>query len=91
MLAKLKTFALVGIDAVAVEVEVDAAAGLPPNGLESLNIRSEAGGRPREVRAKIHSSKLKAGVAGRERMPGNREERVQRWSESVAKDCRFLV
>src|SRR5207247_10593853 len=29
MLAKLKTFALVGIDAVAVEVEVDATAGLP--------------------------------------------------------------
>src|SRR5438309_11164766 len=29
MLAKLSTFALVGIDAVPVEVEVDAAAGLP--------------------------------------------------------------
>jgi magnesium chelatase family protein len=29
MLAKLKTYALVGIDAVTVEVEVDAAAGLP--------------------------------------------------------------
>jgi len=29
MLAKLNTFALVGIDAVAVEVEVDAAPGLP--------------------------------------------------------------
>ena len=29
MLAKLNTFALLGIDAVAVEVEVDAAPGLP--------------------------------------------------------------
>jgi len=29
MLAKLKTYALVGIDAITVEVEVDAAAGLP--------------------------------------------------------------
>jgi hypothetical protein len=29
MLAKLNTFALVGIDALPVEVEVDAASGLP--------------------------------------------------------------
>jgi hypothetical protein len=29
MLAKLNTFALVGIDAVAVEAEVDVSAGLP--------------------------------------------------------------
>jgi magnesium chelatase family protein len=36
MLAKLKTFALVGIDAVAVEVEVDAAAGLPKTVLVGL-------------------------------------------------------
>src|SRR5262245_9951253 len=36
MLAKLKTFALVGIDAVPVEVEVDAAAGLPKTVLVGL-------------------------------------------------------
>src|ERR687896_2367644 len=36
MLAKLKTFALVGIDAVPVEVEVDASAGLPKTVLVGL-------------------------------------------------------
>jgi magnesium chelatase family protein len=36
MLAKLKTYALVGIDAVTVEVEVDAAAGLPKTVLVGL-------------------------------------------------------
>src|SRR5437868_10173004 len=36
MLAKLSTFALVGIDAVPVEVEVDAAAGLPKTVLVGL-------------------------------------------------------
>jgi magnesium chelatase family protein len=36
MLAKLKTFALVGIDAVPVEVEVDTAAGLPKTVLVGL-------------------------------------------------------
>src|SRR5271163_2782967 len=36
MLAKLNTFALVGIDAVPVEVEVDAAAGLPKTLLVGL-------------------------------------------------------
>jgi magnesium chelatase family protein len=36
MLAKLNTFALVGIDAVPVEVEVDAAAGLPKTVLVGL-------------------------------------------------------
>jgi magnesium chelatase family protein len=36
MLAKLKTFALVGIDAVPVEVEVDVAAGLPKTVLVGL-------------------------------------------------------
>src|SRR5438128_8592015 len=42
MLAKLNTFALVGIDAVPVEVEVDAAAGLPKTilvGLPELAVR----------------------------------------------------
>src|SRR5581483_11619343 len=42
MLAKLKTFALVGIDAVPVEVEVDASAGLPKTvlvGLPELAVR----------------------------------------------------
>src|SRR5438270_5016009 len=42
MLAKLRTFALVGIDAVPVEVEVDAAAGLPKTilvGLPELTVR----------------------------------------------------
>src|SRR5919199_4628924 len=42
MLAKLKTFALVGIDAVPVEIEVDAAAGLPKTvlvGLPELAVR----------------------------------------------------
>src|SRR5438270_4801546 len=42
MLAKLRTFALVGIDAVPVEVEVDAAAGLPKTilvGLPELAVR----------------------------------------------------
>src|SRR5271170_6638803 len=36
MLTKLNTFALVGIDAAAVEVEVDAAAGLPKTVLVGL-------------------------------------------------------
>jgi magnesium chelatase family protein len=36
MLAKLKTFALVGIDAVPVEVEVDVSAGLPKTVLVGL-------------------------------------------------------
>ena len=36
MLAKLNTFALVGIDAVPVEVEVDASAGLPKTVLVGL-------------------------------------------------------
>src|SRR5215469_16510194 len=36
MLAKLKTFALVGIDALPVEVEVDASAGLPKTILVGL-------------------------------------------------------
>jgi magnesium chelatase family protein len=36
MLAKLNTFALVGIDAVLVEAEVDAAAGLPKTVLVGL-------------------------------------------------------
>ena len=36
MLAKLKTFALVGIDAVPVDVEVDVAAGLPKTILVGL-------------------------------------------------------
>ena len=36
MLAKIRSFALVGIDAVAVEVEVDAAAGLPKTVLVGL-------------------------------------------------------
>src|SRR5947207_4034025 len=36
MLAKLRTYALVGIDAVPVEVEVDAAAGLPKTILVGL-------------------------------------------------------
>ena len=36
MLAKLKTFALVGIDAIPVEVEVDVAAGLPKTILVGL-------------------------------------------------------
>ena len=36
MLAKLNTFALVGIDAVPVEVEVDVAAGLPKTVLVGL-------------------------------------------------------
>jgi magnesium chelatase family protein len=42
MLAKLSAFALVGIDAVPVEVEVDAAAGLPKTvlvGLPELAVR----------------------------------------------------
>ena len=42
MLAKLKTFALVGIDAVPVEVEVDASAGLPKTilvGLPEMAVR----------------------------------------------------
>src|SRR5919205_40841 len=42
MLAKLNTFALVGIDAVPVEVEVDASAGLPKTvlvGLPELAVR----------------------------------------------------
>src|SRR5262245_21388681 len=42
MLAKLKSFALIGIDAVPVEVEVDAAAGLPKTilvGLPELAVR----------------------------------------------------
>src|SRR5204863_5499066 len=42
MLAKLNTFALVGIDAVPVEVEVDAAPGLPKTvlvGLPELSVR----------------------------------------------------
>src|SRR5712692_7796225 len=42
MLAKLKTFALQGIDALPVEVEVDAAAGLPKTvlvGLPELAVR----------------------------------------------------
>src|SRR6266478_8297128 len=42
MLAKLKTFALQGIDAVPVEVEVDASAGLPKTvlvGLPELAVR----------------------------------------------------
>jgi len=42
MLAKLNAFALVGIDAVQVEVEVDAAAGLPKTvlvGLPELAVR----------------------------------------------------
>jgi magnesium chelatase family protein len=36
MLAKLNTFALVGIDAVPVEAEVDASAGLPKTVLVGL-------------------------------------------------------
>ena len=36
MLAKLKTFALVGIDAIPVDVEVDVAAGLPKTILVGL-------------------------------------------------------
>jgi magnesium chelatase family protein len=36
MLAKLNTFALVGIDAAPVEVEVDASTGLPKTVLVSL-------------------------------------------------------
>src|SRR5438067_13099665 len=42
MLAKLNTFALVGIDAVPVEVEVDASAGLPKMvlvGLPEMSVR----------------------------------------------------
>ena len=42
MLAKLRTFALAGIDAVPVEVEVDAAAGMPKTvlvGLPELAVR----------------------------------------------------
>src|SRR5262249_28864624 len=42
MLAKLNTFALVGIEAVPVEVEVDASAGLPKTvlvGLPELRVR----------------------------------------------------
>src|SRR5258705_5000308 len=42
MLAKLRTFALAGIDAVPVEVEVDAAAGQPKTvlvGLPELSVR----------------------------------------------------
>jgi magnesium chelatase family protein len=42
MLAKLSAFALVGIDAVPVEVEVDAAAGMPKTilvGLPELSVR----------------------------------------------------
>jgi magnesium chelatase family protein len=42
MLAKLNTFALVGIDAVLVEVEVDASAGLPKTilvGLQEMAVK----------------------------------------------------
>jgi hypothetical protein len=41
MLAKLNTFALLGIDAVAVEVEVDAAPGLPKTVLVSPILQNE--------------------------------------------------
>jgi magnesium chelatase family protein len=37
MLAKLNTFALVGIDAVPVEAEVDGSAGLPKTVLVGMN------------------------------------------------------
>jgi hypothetical protein len=60
MLAKLNTFALVGIEAVPVEVEVDASAGLPRTVLveEGLtgctNAESTLEGRDRRWQANSH-------------------------------------
>src|SRR5437870_5011283 len=62
MLAKLNTFALVGIDAVAVEVEVDASAGLPKTILVGLPEMA--------VKESIHRIERALANLGYERHPG---------------------
>src|SRR5262249_28433510 len=62
MLAKLNTFALVGIDAVAVEVEVDASAGLPKTVLVGLPEMA--------VKASIHRIERALANLGYDRHPG---------------------
>src|ERR1700687_4369652 len=62
MLAKLNTFALVGIDAVPVEVEVDTSAGLPKTGLVGLPEMA--------VRESIHRIERALVNLGYDRHPG---------------------
>src|ERR1700746_3687878 len=62
MLAKLNTFALVGIDAASVEVEVDAAPGLPKTGLVGLPERA--------VKESIHRIERALANLGYDRHPG---------------------
>src|SRR5213083_1665893 len=62
MLAKLNTFALVGIDAVPVEVEVDASTGLPKTVLVGLAETA--------VRESIHRIERALANLGYERHPG---------------------
>jgi magnesium chelatase family protein len=62
MLAKLNTFALVGIDAVAVEVEVDASAGLPKTVLVGLPEMA--------VKESIHRIERALANLGYDRHPG---------------------
>src|SRR5437773_573617 len=62
MLAKLNTFALVGIDAVPVEVEVDASAGLPKTVLVGLPELA--------VRESIHRIERALANLGYDRHPG---------------------
>src|SRR5204863_3079987 len=62
MLAKLNTFALVGIDAVPVEAEVDAAAGLPKTVLVGLPELA--------VRESIHRVERALANLGYQRHPG---------------------
>src|SRR6202030_4735646 len=62
MLAKLKTYALVGIDAVAVEVEVDASAGLPKTILVGLPEMA--------VKESIHRIERAMANLGYQRHPG---------------------
>src|SRR5215470_9572469 len=62
MLAKLKTFALVGIDALPVEVEVDASAGLPKTVLVGLPEMA--------VKESIHRIERALANLGYQRHPG---------------------